>query len=197
MSDLSEVLVQIGSLIPRNIRFMVRRKLRCLIATRRRNKFAFLAVCLLVVGEVLWHIHSFQVPRPSRPLDAPFSVQCQEPITNGPRENAAFVMLARNKELEGALQAITSLERQFNRWFHYPIVFINDVPWERDFIDALSKAASGKVQFETIGNDTGMWGFPDWMDKDRARASMKLQEKNKVLYGGMESYHHMCRYNSG
>ena len=114
---------------------------------------------------------------------------------NAPRENAAIVMLARNSEREGAVKSVTSLEQQFNRWFHYPIVFLNDDPWEQDFIDALSKVASGKTQFEVISH--GMWGFPDWMDKEDARRRMKQQEARGVMYAGMESYHHMCRFNSG
>ena len=160
-----------------------------------KHQYLITAICFLLCLETLLHINKFEVKRPPRPLDEPFSVRCQEPDTSAPRENAAIVMLARNRELDGAVKAVSSLELQFNRWFQYPIIFLNDEPWEQSFKDTLSAVVSGKTQFETISG--GMWGFPEWMNRDEARRRMKQQEARGVMYAGMESYHHMCRFNSG
>ena len=160
-----------------------------------RHQYLITAICFLLCAETLVHINSYEVKRPSDRLDEPFTVGCREPDVKAPRENAAIVMLARNRELEGAVRSVKSLERQFNRWFNYPIVFLNDEPWDQAFIDALTKVSSGKATFETIKAE--MWGFPDWMDRDEARKRMKHQEAKGVMYAGLESYHHMCRFNSG
>ena len=160
-----------------------------------KHQYLITAICFLLCVETLLHINSFEIKRPSKPLDEPFAVRCQEPDTDAPRENAAIVMLARNRELDGAVKAVSSLEAQFNRWFHYPIIFLNDELWEESFKDTLSAVTSGKAQFETVSGS--MWGFPDWMDPKEARRRMKQQEARGVMYAGMESYHHMCRFNSG
>jgi len=104
-------------------------------------------------------------------------------------------MLARNEDVNEAVESIVSLEQQFNRFFHYPIVFLNDQPWEQEFIDALTESASGDVKFEVIAE--AMWGYPSWIDQDRARKAMKVLEDGGIRYAGVESYHHMCRFNSG
>ena len=41
------------------------------------------------------------------------------------------------------------------------------------------------------------WGYPSWIDPADAAAARHEMERNGVLYGGRESYHHMCRYYSG
>lgn len=161
-----------------------------------RNITILFIACILFL-EILVHVRSFHITPPKDSLDIPFSTHCREPDVKAPRENAAIIMLARNMEVDGAVKSIESLERQFNRWFHYPIIFLNDDPWEQAFVDALTRVASGKVQFEVIGKESGMWGFPDWMDKDDARAAIKRQGARGTKYGGLESYHHMCRFNSG
>ena len=57
-----------------------------------------------------------------------------------PRESAALVMLARNSELEQARHTVESVERRFNRWFQYPVVFLNDEPFSEDFIQCVYRA---------------------------------------------------------
>ena len=104
-------------------------------------------------------------------------------------------MLARNSDLRGAVEAMTSVERQFNQWYHYPVVFLNDRPWDQLFIDALKAVASGETHFELI--DSKQWGFPDWIDQKEARRRMAAQEAGGLMYAGNANYHHMCRFNSG
>jgi hypothetical protein len=112
-----------------------------------------------------------------------------------PRANAAFVVLARNKELEGVIQSIKSMERHFNRWFNYPYVFLNDGEFEQGFKDAVTNYTSSTVEFGKI--DPSMWGYPDWVDHEVAREGIRKQGDAAIMYGGMESYHHMCRFYSG
>ncbi|MCJ1247194.1 hypothetical protein MMC30_004408 [Trapelia coarctata] len=106
-------------------------------------------------------------------------------------------MLARNSEVDGAVSSVVSLEKQFNRWFHYPIVFLNDQPWDEHFVDSLTSVASGTVQFAVIPNNTDMWGFPDSVDPEEAREHIVAQVIKGIKYGGLETYHHMCRFNAG
>lgn len=53
----------------------------------------------------------------SEKYDKVFATGCL-PVerTDGPRANAAFVVLARNKEVDGVIQSMKSIERHFNRW---------------------------------------------------------------------------------
>lgn len=120
---------------------------------------------------------------------------CLEPQTNGPRANAALVVLARNQELEGVVQSIKSMERHFNRWFHYPYVFLNDGDFNTTFKETILNHTSAPVEFGKI--DPSMWGYPDWVNIETAREGIRKQGDAAIMYGGMESYHHMCRFYSG
>lgn len=104
-------------------------------------------------------------------------------------------MLARNDDIEGAIHTIDSIESHFNKWFHYPYILLNDLPFNDTFINRIEKAASGNVQHGTI--PPNMWGFPSGMDQARAKASMRMQGNRGVKYGDVESYHHMCRFFAG
>ena len=131
----------------------------------------------------------------SEKYDKPFVTGCLEPQTDLPRANAVFVVLARDKELEGVIQSIKSVERHFNRWFHYPYVFLNDGDFGEAFKTTVQNYTSSPVQFGKI-NST-MWGYPDWIDPEVAREGIRKQGDAAIMYGGMESYHHMCRFYSG
>ena len=129
--------------------------------------------------------------------DSVFVTGCLDPEkqNTGPRANAAFVVLARNKELEGVIQSVKSIERHFNRWFHYPYVFLNDGDFNSTFKDTILNYTSAPVEFGKI--DSSMWGYPKWTDSDVAREGIRKQGDAAIMYGGMESYHHMCRFYSG
>lgn len=127
--------------------------------------------------------------------DKVFVTGCLEPQTNVPRANAAFVVLARNKELEGVIQSIKSIERHFNRWFHYPYVFLNDGDFNSTFKETVLNYTSSSVEWGKI--DSTMWGYPTWMDMAVAKEGIQKQGDAAIMYGGMESYHHMCRFYSG
>ena len=104
-------------------------------------------------------------------------------------------MLARNTELDGAIKSLISLEEQFNKDFHYPIVFLNNKAWDQEFIDGVQRVTSGVTEFGVIGDD--MWGYPSSIDQVKARAKMDAQAADGQYFGGNESYHHMCRFYSG
>jgi mannosyltransferase len=154
-------------------------------------------IFLIYIGEILIHAHTNSVTRPRQDLDQPFATRCQDPVLAAlePRENATFVMLARNSDIDRARETIENIERQFNKWFHYPVLFFNDEDWDPEFIRILNQSVSGQANFDVIPRTD--WSFPEWVDAAEARQSMMSQDKSGVYNGGTESYHHMCRFYSG
>ena len=154
-------------------------------------------VLVLCVLEALLYAHLNSIPHPERDLDGPFATQCQDPriAASQPRENAALVMLARNSELDEARETIRNFEAQFNQWFNYPVVFLNNEPWDPEFVRELSALVSGKAIFDNIPAED--WSYPSFIDPVKARQSLAQQSKSGVWNGGKESYHHMCRFFSG
>ncbi|KAH7076089.1 glycolipid 2-alpha-mannosyltransferase-domain-containing protein, partial [Paraphoma chrysanthemicola] len=181
-------------LLPRSTRFRARTLYRS--ATSHWKLIAFIASLLLL--EVCIHVRNHAVSRPAKPLDAPFYTGCQDPVLNTTaRASAVLLMLARNTEIDGAIASVRSVQEQFNDNFGYPWVFLNDVEWSEEFKERVGEAV-GKgvnVKFEQIPQK--MWGFPDWIDQERSKQSMQVMHNKKIQYGGSESYHHMCRFQSG
>ncbi|KAI1121898.1 glycolipid 2-alpha-mannosyltransferase [Nemania abortiva] len=170
--------------------------LRRLNRAARRLPFSLLLVIAApFILEVLIHQRRYKVPRPTTELDAPFFTSCQEPDISAERENAVFVMLARNQERFKAKKTIRSIEAHFNKWFNYPIMFLNDEPWDPHFVADLNKTAGGKGIFEVIPKE--QWTFPDWVDKKSAKESIRKQGSEDTPHAGLEGYHHMCRFYSG
>ncbi|KAJ3506526.1 hypothetical protein NLJ89_g6816 [Agrocybe chaxingu] len=134
--------------------------------------------------------------RPSRP-PPPVPVQQlpNEQIYSDKRENATFVILCRNNQLWDALRSVKEIEDRFNNRYHYPYVFLNEVPFTEEFKYSLKHIASSEVEFGLIPHDH--WFQPAWIDEDRAtKARQKMQDDN-IIYGGSLSYRNMCRFNSG
>ncbi|KAF2963797.1 hypothetical protein GQX73_g9776 [Xylaria multiplex] len=161
----------------------------------RRVPFFVLVTAAPFILEVLIHQWRYQVPRPVADLDPPFFTSCQEPDVAGERENAVFVMLARNHERLRAKKTIESIEAHFNKWFEYPIMFLNNEPWDPRFVTELNETAGGKGLFEVIPKE--QWTFPDWLDQDSAKQDIKEQGMAGTVHAGKEGYHHMCRFYSG
>lgn len=97
--------------------------------------------------------------------------------------------------MDGVIESIKSVERHFNRWYHYPYVFLNDGDFSENFKLTIQNYTSSPVKFGKI--DKSMWGYPDWVDHEVAREGIRKQGDAAIMYGGMESYHHMCRFYSG
>lgn len=98
----------------------------------------------------------------------------------------------RNSELKSALESMKQIEDRFNHRYHYPWVFLNDVPFNDVFIKETTKRASGKTQYGIIPKH--QWSIPDEIDTEKMQAAMDDMVKNRVIYGGSLSYRHMCRY---
>lgn len=108
-------------------------------------------------------------------------------------ENATLVMLVRNKELQGALSSMRSLEDRFNRDYKYPWVFMNDVPFDPDFIEQTTLMASGKTFYELIPKED--WDPPSHIDAWKFEQNLK--NSWDIIYGPVRSYRNMCHFNSG
>ena len=85
-------------------------------------------------------ISSFMFPSKSsskgETLDYP-GVHSNGPTPQGQRENATFVMLARNQDVEDAVNAVRAMEDRFNRNRGYPWVFLNDEPFSYEFMECV------------------------------------------------------------
>ena len=55
-----------------------------------------------------------------------------DPLTR--RANATFVVLARNSDISGVMQSMKQAEDRFNKEFRYPWVFLNEEPFNEEFI---------------------------------------------------------------
>lgn len=108
-------------------------------------------------------------------------------------ENATMVMLVRNIELKGALLSMRSLEDRFNHQYKYPWVFLNDVPFDQDFIDQTTLMASGKTYYELIPTED--WDPPAHIDLDKLEDN--IAKSTEIIYGFSKSYRNMCHFNSG
>ncbi|PHH74343.1 hypothetical protein CDD80_3152 [Ophiocordyceps camponoti-rufipedis] len=78
--------------------------------------------------------------------------------------------------------------------------FLNDQPWESDFVaaatEALAEDGSGATaSLETISPE--MCGYPDWIDRSKARSRMLAFQRQGVRYAGDEIHHHKRRSQSG
>ncbi|KAH8106979.1 glycosyltransferase family 15 protein [Cristinia sonorae] len=111
------------------------------------------------------------------------------------KANAAFVILARNGDLNGISSSVKQMEDRFNRKFHYPYVFLNEEPFTDDFKKQIQNIVSSKVEFGLIPHDH--WFQPDTIDEKKATEARERMVKANVIYGGSVPYRNMCRYNSG
>lgn len=117
------------------------------------------------------------------------------PETPPTRENATFFSLVRNKDFPEMLSAIKSVEHKFNSVYHYDWVFANDEPFNDLFILQVQEMVSGTAHFVEIPPQ--FWQYPDFIDLDKAKRTRDFMRRRKVKYGDLESYRHMCRFNSG
>lgn len=120
----------------------------------------------------------------------------QEPGANSTeRVNATFVTLARNSDLWDMVKSIRTVEDRFNRNYNYDWVFLNDKEFDEDFKKLTTALVSGTTHYGLIPEEH--WSYPDWIDEDKAADARAEMDRKKIIYGGSESYRHMCRYESG
>lgn len=118
--------------------------------------------------------------------------QLENPVQ---RENATLLMLVRNWELPDALMSMRSLEDRFNRHYHYDWIFMNDVPFTTEFIEATSAMASGDAYHVLIPKED--WDCPEHIDSTLLEERIDIMADTGVLYGQSKSYRNMCHFNSG
>lgn len=113
----------------------------------------------------------------------------------GERMNATFVTLARNSDVWEISRSIRQVEDRFNRNYNYDWVFLNDADFDETFIKVTTALTSGKTRYGKI--DKEHWGFPEFIDQDKAKKVREDMHERKIIYGDSISYRHMCRYESG
>ncbi|KAJ9102105.1 Glycolipid 2-alpha-mannosyltransferase 1 [Naganishia cerealis] len=113
----------------------------------------------------------------------------------GEKVKATFVSLARNSDLHSLAGSIRSVEDRFNHQYNYDWVFLNDKEFSEEFKTEISALVSGKAIFGLIPAE--QWGYPEWIDKEKAALVREEMKEKKIIYGDSVSYRHMCRYESG
>ncbi|KAI5780909.1 glycolipid 2-alpha-mannosyltransferase-domain-containing protein [Geopyxis carbonaria] len=111
------------------------------------------------------------------------------------RTAATLLALVRNEELNDMLQSMRDLEATWNHKFNYPWTFFNDVPFTREFKEKTQAATKAECRYELIPTDH--WEMPSWINRDIMDESAAILHENGVQYSGLDSYHKMCRWNSG
>ncbi|KAK9381261.1 nucleotide-diphospho-sugar transferase [Kockiozyma suomiensis] len=109
--------------------------------------------------------------------------------------NATFVTLARNEDIWNLVKSIRNVEDRFNHKYHYDWVFLNDAEFDDDFKEITTALVSGTTKYGKIPKEH--WGFPEWIDKERAAKTRQEMAEKKIIYGDSVSYRHMCRFESG
>ncbi|ODV85724.1 glycosyltransferase family 15 protein [[Candida] arabinofermentans NRRL YB-2248] len=112
-----------------------------------------------------------------------------------PRSNATLLTLVRNQELKDIVHTIRQIESTWNHNFHYPYTFISDEEFTQEFKDTVKRHTSGDCFFEIIPQS--IWSKPSNIDPEREKLGIQKLIDNGVQYASMESYHNMCRFNSG
>jgi alpha 1,2-mannosyltransferase len=114
-------------------------------------------------------------------------------------------ILARNSDLNGVVKSVKQMEDRFNKKFGYPYVFLNEQPFEENFIKSVLSFVSivlfltssrsrvreltdSSVEFGLIPKEH--WYQPDWIDEEKASESRKKMAENNVIYGGQSITFH-------
>lgn len=111
------------------------------------------------------------------------------------KENACIFILCRNSDIAGLKGTIESFENHFNRKYKYPYVVVNNKEFTEEFKERFRKLTENSVEFGKVPEEH--WSYPIWIDKERAAISRRNLQSENIIYGGSESYRHMCRYFSG
>jgi len=110
-------------------------------------------------------------------------------------EKAAFVVLARNSDVHQLRESMRELEDRFNHKYNYPYIFLNNEHFDEQFKRLTTAMTKGKTEYGLIPEEH--WSIPDWIDYSKAKRIWKKMEEAEIIYGGSESYRHMCRFESG
>lgn len=115
--------------------------------------------------------------------------------TTLPRVKGAFVVLARNSELYALRSSMRYLEDRFNHKYNYSWIFLNEQPFTEEFKNLTQMMTNAEVHYGLVPQEH--WSYPDWIDQEYAAQCRQDLADQGIVYGGSESYRHMCRYQSG
>ncbi|KAJ8657512.1 hypothetical protein O0I10_006814 [Lichtheimia ornata] len=177
-----------------------------LISSSQRHPVVLLYLCLIALAIVffiplVWYSSPSSSKAQHVSLDDHPNLRQEHGVAsipawqNSTRAKAAFVILTRNKEVDGVRQAMRQLEARFNHKFNYPYVFLNDEPFTEEFKHLTSSLTSAETKYGLIPVEH--WSVPSWIDDEKAAMERKKMEENDILYGGSLAYRHMCRFESG
>lgn len=111
----------------------------------------------------------------------------------GSRENGTFLVLCQNKDIYELLETVQNINDRYNHRYGHDWVFLNDEPFDDFFITGVSMhIPKGKLSFGQVPQEH--WGYPEWIDREKAAECMADLEARNVWKGGSESYRHMCRF---
>ncbi|PVV02323.1 hypothetical protein BB560_003227, partial [Smittium megazygosporum] len=122
-------------------------------------------------------------------------VQEKNYIYSHSKENkarAAFVGLVKNSERVSIMRTIRQIEDRFNKNFNYPIILLNNEEFTSEFKESVQAITNSKVYFGHVRGRA--WSYPSWINQTKARIE---RETSKYVYGKLESYRLMCRFQSG
>ncbi|ORX59491.1 glycosyl transferase [Hesseltinella vesiculosa] len=111
------------------------------------------------------------------------------------RVKGAFVVLVRNNELYAMRSSMQYLEDRFNHKYHYPWIFLNEEPFTEEFKTLTTAMTQSEVHYGLVPKEH--WGYPDWINQTYAAECRQDMHVRGIVYGGSESYRHMCRFQSG
>lgn len=114
---------------------------------------------------------------------------------NSDRMNATLLSLVRNKELGQLVMSMQDLERTWNHKFNYPWTFINDEDFTEEFKRVTRLNTNAEIRYLKIPKEH--WEIPSWINQDLMRESANILQEQDIQYAHMQSYHQMCRWNSG
>lgn len=112
-----------------------------------------------------------------------------------PRAKAGFIVLVRNSELGAMRESMRDVEDRFNRKYGYPWIFLNNEPFSDEFKAGVKQMTRSDVRFGFV--EKKHWGYPEWIDKNKAAETRRIMKEKNIIYGDSESYRHMCRFQSG
>ncbi|CAG8644592.1 5909_t:CDS:2 [Cetraspora pellucida] len=108
------------------------------------------------------------------------------------RLNAVIIVLVRNSELHQLRRTMRSFEDRWNKKFNYPYVFLNDQEFTDEFKTMTSALTNAKTSYGLIPQH--MWGYPPWIDQQRAADTRRDMGFRHVLY---EKYDYYWRLEPG
>lgn len=106
------------------------------------------------------------------------------------KPRAALLALARNGEAAALAASMAELEARSNA-----LPGRRYQPFTRQFREVTANATTAPCFYGRI--PAAHWGYPPWINQTLAAEARADMERRNVLYGGLESYHHMCRWFSG